>query len=442
MGSQNIKREVKEEEVFMKQSGRILRLFICAVMALSMSLDSIKIFAEVTIRPGEAWNTYLGRVYQERYDEFLEMRKENKDNEVPLEEVWTGNSVQPTEDADGDGLLDIYTAAQFRWALDNKKSMELMNDIDLGGRNNVNWTPVADPGNVTIEGNGHTVYNLYISRTGAYTGLIAATGNTSGGRDVNSKFVMQNIRFRYAYVYSGGQQYTGVVVGFMGQGKLFQVAVEDSVVHGGAHTGGIFTAWSGEAGIDSYSTETTAYRTKVDQCHVRNVTVYGTSCVGSFAGPLSGSKVTNSYSIDSYDISTSSHSGGFVSCPGYCWIENCFTNVKLYCNSDGGVFAGICHYGNTFKNCFAAGVVEGISNLGGFFGRSEHNSGANSPKDTFINCYSTSMVGMQNTASNMGGFYGASTHGKFLTVMQPEKSERRRRFPSRVKIQQLPDLAA
>ncbi len=387
----------------MKRLKRIFQLILCILMVFSVSLDSIKIFAEVTIQPGEAWNTYLSRVYQERYNEYLEMQKVNKDNNVPAEEVWTGNAVQPTEDADGDGLLDVYTAAQFRWALVNKKSMELMNDIDLGGRNKVNWSPVADPGGITIEGNGYTVYNLYINRNGTYTGLIAATGNTSGGRNPDSKFLMQNIRFRYAYVYSGGQQYTGAVVGFMGQGKLFQVSLEDSVVHGGAHTGGIFTAWSSTTGIEASSTEATRYRTIVDQCHVRNVTVYGTSCVGSFAGPLSGTKVTNSYSIDSYDISTATHSGGFVSCPGWCWVENCFTNVKLYCNSDGGVFAGICHLGNTFKNCFSAGVVEGTSNVGGFFGRSE------ADLDSFINCYSTSMVGMQNTASNMGGFYGSNS---------------------------------
>lgn len=113
---------------------------------------------------------------------------------------------------------------------------------------------------------------------------------------------------------------------------------------------------------------------------------------------------TSSYSIDSYDISTATHSGGFISCPGWCWMENCFTNVKLYCNSDGGVFAGICHLGNTFKNCFSAGVVEGTSNVGGFYGRNESNT------DTFINCYSTSMVGMQNSATGMGGFYGGDTN--------------------------------
>ena len=89
----------------MKRLKRIFQLILCILMVFSVSLDSIKIFAEVTIQPGEAWNTYLSRVYQERYNEYLEMQKVNKDNNVPAEEVWTGNAVQPTEDADGDGLF-------------------------------------------------------------------------------------------------------------------------------------------------------------------------------------------------------------------------------------------------------------------------------------------------------------------------------------------------
>lgn len=155
------------------------------------------------------------------------MRAVNADNNVPAEEVWTGNVAAATEDADGDGLLDIYTAAQFRWALTNKRSMELMNDIDLGGRNNVTWTPVADPGYITIEGNGYTVYNMNVS-AGSYGGMIASTA-----RSYSSGFEMRNIRFRYCYTRATGQ-YSGTVIGWMGGGKMKQVSVEDSVVHGAA----------------------------------------------------------------------------------------------------------------------------------------------------------------------------------------------------------------
>ncbi|MCI8632293.1 MAG: hypothetical protein HFE64_02265 [Lachnospiraceae bacterium] len=380
----------------MRQKRRVCSWLLCFAMLLSVFGNCFTAqAADVIQNPGEAWNSYLDRVYQARKAEFDALRAANADNLVPAEEVWTLNAMEEATDADGNGLVDVYKASQLRWALVNKKSLELKNDVDLGGRNGVNWSPVADPGNIIIEGNGQTIYNMNCEG-GAYVGFISSVA------EANSAFKMQNIRFRYCYTRATGQ-YSGTVIGWMRGGQMKQVSVEDSVLYGAAHTGGIVSGWSGTGDGNLQS-----FVVKMDQCHVRNITVYGTSCVGSFVGPVSGYKITNSYGIDSYDISTSSHSGGFVSCPGYCWVENCFTNVKLYCNSDGGVFSGIGHYVNHFENCFAAGVVEGTSSVGGFFGRDEQTT------DTCVNCYSTSMVGMQSTASNMGGFYG-STSGTLIT---------------------------
>lgn len=364
------------------KKGIILALSVILVLCSNASVFA----ADIIMNPDESWDAYQGRVYNARKAEFDALRSANAGNTVPADQVWTGNSVQPTQDADGDGLLDVYTAAQLRWALENRQPLELMNDVDLGGRNGVNWSPVADPGNITIEGNGYTIYNLQTVSSGGNVGMLSTAANAG--------FKMQNLRFRYCYVKADGQS-SGVAVGRMTAGTMKQVSVEDSVVHGAAHTGGIVSGWTGTGDGNLKS-----FVVQMDQCHVRNVTTYGTSCVGSFVGPVSGYKITNSYSIDSYDISTISHSGGFVSCPGYCWVENCFTNVKLYCKADGGVFYGIGHYVNHFENCFAAGVVEGTSSVGGFLGRDEGTA------DTCINCYSTSMVGMQNSANSMGGFYG------------------------------------
>ena len=254
----------------MKTKGRwkALSMMLCVAMIFSIAFGGIRIpvaqAAEVTQNPGESWNSYLDRVYQARYAEFLTLRMKNADNNVPADQVWTGNAVQPAGDADGDGLLDIYTAAEFRWALTNKRSCELMNDIDLGGRNNVTWSPVADPGAVTIEGNGYTVYNMNCS-AGTYGGMIASTAR--GALGVYS-FKMQNIRFRYCYTRATGQ-YSGTVVGYMGNGFMKQVSVEDSVVWGAAHTGGIMSAWNGtgDAALNSFYVE-------MDQCHTRNFTVY------------------------------------------------------------------------------------------------------------------------------------------------------------------------
>lgn len=384
----------------MRQKKRVCSWLLCFAMLLSMIGGCLTVqAADVIQNPGEAWNTYLNRVYQARKAEFDALRAANADNQVPAEEVWTLNAVEAATDADGNGLVEVYKASQLRWALVNRKSLELMNDVDLGGRNGVNWSPVADPGNIVIEGNGHTVYNMNISSNGP-AGMIASTPRKWIAEDSEECLRIRNIRFRYCYTYTG-DIYAGTVIGWMLSGRMEQVSVEDSVVYGANHVGGIMSGWnSGDSSFGNYGTY-------MDQCHVRNVTTYGTSCIGSFVGPVSHAKITNSYSIDSYDISTVSHSGGFVSCPGNCWVENCFTNVRLYCNTDGGVFSGIGHLANHFENCFAAGIVEGTSNVGGFFGRDDNGSSMRAA-DTCINCYSTSMVGMQNTASNMGGFYGGA----------------------------------
>lgn len=381
----------------MRQKKRVCSWLLCFAMLLSMSCSFLTVqAADVIQNPGEAWNTYLGRVYNARKAEFDALRAANADNQVPAEEVWTANATEAATDTDGNGLVEVYRAAQLRWALLNKRSLELMNDVDLGGRNGVNWSPVADPGNIIIEGNGYTVYNMNAISGGGDVGMIASTPRKWIPEDSDACLRIRNIRFRYCYT-QAGNTHAGTVIGWMLSGRMEQVSVEDSVVYGANHVGGIMSGWnSNDSTFGNYG----AY---MNQCHVRNVTTYGSSCIGSFVGPVSHAKITNSYSVDSYDISTVSHSGGFISCPGNCWVENCFTNVKLYCNADGGVFSGIGHLANHFENCFAAGVVEGTSSVGGFFGRDE------STADVCINCYSTSMVGMQSTASNMGGFYGSTS---------------------------------
>jgi hypothetical protein len=158
---------------------RSIALLLCAFLILGDG--STAYAAEVIKNAGEDWTAYLNRVYTARKEEFDALQQENADNEVPEEYVWDGTSDSNATDEDGDNLLDIYTAAQLRWALDHKMSLELMCDIDLGGRNGVKWSPVSNPGNITIEGNGYTIYNMYVS-AGNQAGFIAATtrSTTSG----------------------------------------------------------------------------------------------------------------------------------------------------------------------------------------------------------------------------------------------------------------------
>lgn len=151
----------------------------------------------------------------------------------------------------------------------------------------------------------------------------------------------------------------------------------------------------------------------INNCRTVRVYTHGGSCTGNFTAPLMGCTVTNSYAVDGVTISTGGHSGGFVSCPGYCYVENCFCNITMYGNTQTGVFNGVNHYNNCFVNCGASGVVEGTSQVGGFVGDCTKGTSSADPSH-YINCYSTTMTGMQSQAFNMGGFVGsADGYGTF-----------------------------
>ncbi len=336
------------------------------------------------------WPTYLANQWAQCETKFSNL---NKETNLPK---WNGTAVEAV-DSDGDGFVEVTTPEQFRWAIQNFKSLKLMNDIDMGGLNGTAWAPVAVGGTATfeIEGNNHRVYNLYVS--GSSQDALFSTVN-------NPNFIMKNLTFKYANVRSTAQ-YTSVVIAHFVRGKLDNVNVEDSIVKGANFTAGLVTGW--DTGYKAYNGSDATINqntgTYINHCHTTRVYTYGTSCVGNFTGPLMGSHVSNSYAVDGVTISTAGHSGGFVSCPGYCFVENSFCNITMYGNTDTAVFSGVDHYSDKYLNCYASGVVEGTNGVGGFLGNPRRSTPGHS---SYENCYSTTMVGMQNQAANMGGFVG------------------------------------
>ena len=233
--------------------------------------------------------------------------------------VWSGGKTQPTE---GDGSTTnpykVYTPEQLRWCLENKKSCDLMNDIDLGGKNHP-WTPITVTEAMSINGNHHTIYNLYVS---------GGTNQGFFGSVNNANFYMHDLTFRYSEVHATGI-YSGTVIAWLGKGKLENVNVEDSLVKGANHTGGLLTGWStGNIVFDGTNVNPTAGM-QINHCHTERVYTYGTSCVANFIGPIWGGYVTNSYAVDGVSISTAGHSGGFVSCPGYTYVAVSYTHLML-----------------------------------------------------------------------------------------------------------------
>ena len=376
---------------------KIISCFVALLMVVGLITAS-------SYASAETWEQYL----QNRWDE-CETKFSSLDKTTGLNK-WGGGSVQPAE---GDGTTDnpykVYTADEFRYAMENKKSLILMKDIDLGRQP---WAPitVSASENMTFDGKDHTIYNLYVtgagstSATGAGVGLFAYVDNPN--------FHMNNIKFRFAEVRTTIPNNTNyynyaVAIAYLKRGHLDNVGIEDSLVYGNRFAAGLLTGWdSGYNAVDISGNRTNAEGTTINHCHTTRVYTYGASCIGNFAAPLRGCYITNSYAVDGVTVSTAGHSGGFVSCPGYNYVENCFCNITMYGYNQTAVFSGVSHYTNKYVNCFASGVVEGVREVGGFVGQGYDSS---TQPSYYENCYSTTMVGMQSNAQNMGGFVGYDT---------------------------------
>ncbi len=359
------------------------------------------------------WGTYLAQQWQVCEDTFAAL-----DRDTGLT-PWDGSASQPVS---GSGTAAdpwlVGTPAELNWVMHSapaaQKSLRLTADLDMGGRSGQLWAPVTytDAAEILFDGAGHTIYNLKINGSGTATASSGGTGFFAHVDDPS--FTMRDVTFRFAEVrrsaVDNSKMNFAVAVGNIRSGHLTNVGVEDSLVLGNRFTAGLAVGWDNGSRVAVDSSGNLSESTvgaRIDQCRTVRVYTYGTSCIGNFIAPLWGAKVTNSYAVDGVTVSTAGHSGGFVSCPGYCYVENCFCNITMYGNTQTGVFNGVNHYNNAFVNCGASGVVEGTSQVGGFVG--DATSGTSSAyASQYTNCYSTTMTGMQSTASHMGGFVGSA----------------------------------
>ena len=114
---------------------KIISCFVALLMVVGLITAS-------SYASAETWEQYL----QNRWDE-CETKFSSLDKTTGLNK-WGGGSVQPAE---GDGTTDnpykVYTADEFRYAMENKKSLILMKDIDLGRQP---WAPITVSGFLLI----------------------------------------------------------------------------------------------------------------------------------------------------------------------------------------------------------------------------------------------------------------------------------------------------
>ncbi|MDY2857024.1 MAG: hypothetical protein SOT38_08005, partial [Oscillospiraceae bacterium] len=356
-----------------------------------------------------------------------------------------------------DRVYDVYTADQFAYILKQEVAkynvkINLCADIDMGGENDRQFSTGASLKSIFfLEGNGHTIYNTKIYGTSNATGIF--TTISSGGRLIVNNLGIQSTML--LHVNRGGEGSAGYFFGYRyGAASFSNVHMRQSFFQQNSTAVNEGVAFLGGKANSSYSMF-------VDNCSVSNGYIYGKGHVGalfSCVGYLSSSKVkydvefpdnpvtfifdgstiypsmfNNSYSVDCEMFSTGADSGAFISCGKGIIATNCYTNNTMYSNYNTGAFVGrLLHEPNSriydgngklsiiacFRNCYTAGIVEGKVAMGGFTGFECGNRAwnavegyANTAQTTagtsvYLNCYSTTMVGMDYTGKYCGGFSG------------------------------------
>ena len=269
------------------------------------------------------------------------------------------------------------------------KTIHLSADIDLGG---VPWTPIGNNNNDiyvfsgTFDGGGHAVTGLYIDGSENYQGLFGYILSAT----VKDLSVSGSV--------SGGNYYTGAVVGYADTSRITN-CVSDAAVSGGSNVGGI--AGGVACGYDPVY---------ISGC-VNGGRVSGReSNIGGIAGAL-----TNAIASDCANAgavtgggSWNSGIGGIVGYGIGGGVANCLNRGDVSAkNADANAGGIVGYYSNiNAEFCTNMGQVYGGGYAGGILGN--HFAGGS----TVTSCASVGGVsGGVNTGAIVGGAFSTGSDG-------------------------------
>lgn len=236
---------------------------------------------------------------------------------------------------DNDGVYHVYDAKGLRaWAAaaktDLSTSCTLENNITMptdGENATNNWEPVGSAFNAftgVFNGNGHTIYNLNISKSSAMIiGFITMLGSTEKSGEI------KNLKLYSANVTGGAS--VGCVVGAIANGSISYCGVSgNSKVKGYQSVGGVVGA-----------TDNNASDAKITACYFS-----GTAETSKQDGTIGG-------------VCGSMGNGTMLACYSNCTFT--FNGTPLYA---GGVMAKLLSGVSTDCYWAATGVTAGIDLLG------------------------------------------------------------------------------
>lgn len=358
---------------------------------------------------------------------------------------WNGG-VEPVGVTASTGYIEVYTPGQLRYALVNCKSGDMIRlraDINLNGSEQA-WSPIIRPEikNVTLwaYGGSYSIYNLGIytadtdgSKLNRVDGMYCQgavfvdLGQGTFYHDLkfyNAKIVTyrgtdaENNNWENSSQCLDSRYISGSLFGRIGDERLNNIYVKDSLLYGGPWTAFIFNqgvAYSKYATDTSYASNT--YYNYINNCFLDSCMIYGVYHVGGIGNMPHKMKISNSYVKDSLIVAIGMDVGGFTSCTTTttATYNQCFvSNTEIYANGYAGGFIGYTQQ-DTFTNCFSSGIVAGYFECGGFVGR-ESCADTNAE---FANCYTTALVGLQDGTIRSGGFVGKlAANGTGTVIMK------------------------
>ena len=314
----------------------------------------------------------------------------------------------------------------------NKENVyfSLMQDIDLGDWLAENfpssgWTPLGTydtPFKGVLRGNGKTIKNIFINRTGDYTGLFGYT-NGATITDLN--------------IYDGnvvGGQYCGMLVGYANSTTIIDnceangtVDASNTYVGGlcGFQNGGSLTncRFNGNVSGTQFVGGLCGYQDggSLTNCGF-NGNVSGSGNVGGVSGKIATSTVDNC-SCEGNVTGKGNYVGGIVGYTNYATITNSICKATVSGSSYVGGIAGyfdryVKQEGKYINKCIFKGDVIGAGCVGGIVGLifslypSNNYVSTNIQNDTQSR-YISGCIAIGNiTASgnNVGGIAGQSNH--------------------------------
>ena len=273
----------------------------------------------------------------------------------PLQEIkWTEGCSEPVDEVDD--VYSIYSPCELAWIAEQVngsvdfagKTIKLMNNLDLGGETDQNWTPIGTDAarfRGTFDGQGNTIKNLYVDLPGGNAGLF---GYNTGE--------IKNLTINGVEIVSGN--YVGSIAG-VNIGTISDCDVNGINING-TYVGGI-------AGVFTRGTSTKP--PVLEGCTVtgdaNNVT--GTLHVGGIAGYVYGANILVNDNKASANVTcNSSNAGGIVGKTAVITnsIVSCYFSGEVKGANAGGI---VGDNAGTVVSSYFSGAVKG-ANAGGVVG--------------------------------------------------------------------------